>query len=113
MHAGSYSESRGIEIIRKHIADFISRRDGVPCNYESVYLVNGAIEGIKEMLYMVMGGKCSEQQAGVLVPVPMFPLYNAALTKLGSYMVSVACNIARKVDRKLAQLTDFDQVSKC
>ena len=85
---GSYSESRGIEIIRRHIADFISRRDGVPCSYNNVYLVNGASEGIKTMLFMVMGGACSESRAGVVVPIPMFPLYNAALTELGAYMVS-------------------------
>ena len=86
--AGSYSDSRGIEIIRKHIADFISTRDGVPCSYENIYLVNGASEGIKAMLFMVMGGKCSEEQAGVIVPIPTFPLYNSALTELGAYMVS-------------------------
>ena len=85
---GSYSDSRGIEIIRKHIADFISTRDSVPCSYENIYLVNGASEGIKAMLFMVMGGKCSEEQAGVMVPIPMFPLYNSALTELGAYMVS-------------------------
>ena len=88
IRVGSYSDSRGIEIIRRHIADFISERDGVPCSYENVYLVNGASEGIKAMLFMVMGGKCSEQQAGVMVPIPVFPLYNAALTELGAYMVS-------------------------
>ena len=61
----------------------------MPCSYKNVYLVNGASEGIKTMLFMVMGGACSESsRAGVLVPIPMFPLYNAALTELGAYMVS-------------------------
>ena len=41
------------------------------------------------MLFLVMGGANSENsRAGVLVPIPMFPLYNAALTELGAYMVS-------------------------
>ena len=41
------------------------------------------------MLFLVMGGASSENsRAGVLVPIPMFPLYNAALTELGAYMVS-------------------------
>ena len=67
------------------------------CSYENVYLVNGASEGIKAMLFMVMGGKCSEEQAGVLVPIPMFPLYNSALTELGAFMVSCVCIMLVKV----------------
>ena len=53
-----------------------------------VYLVNGAIEGIKAMPFMVMGGKCSEQQAGIMIPIPMLPLYNSALTELSAYIMS-------------------------
>ena len=86
--AGSYSDSSGIEIIRKHVAEFISRRDGVPCDFKNVYLVNGASDGIKTMLFMVTGGtQGSDTKAGVLLPIPVFPLYNAALTELGAYMV--------------------------
>lgn len=44
---GSYSESAGIEVIRKHVANYIQQRDGIPCDYRNVLLSNGASDGIK------------------------------------------------------------------
>ena len=44
---GSYTDSRGITVIRKHVQDFITARDGIPANYENIYLTNGATDGIK------------------------------------------------------------------
>ena len=87
-YVGSYSESRGIEIVRKHVAEFISQRDGVPCSYKNIYLVNGASEGIKTMLYVVMGDECSDKKTGVMIPTPQYPLYTAALAELGAWPVS-------------------------
>ena len=85
---GSYSDSRGIEIIRRHVAEFISHRDGVPCDFKNVYLVNGASDGIKTMLYVVMGDECSPAKTGVMIPTPQYPLYTAALAELGAIPVS-------------------------
>lgn len=44
---GSYSESAGIEIIRKHVAEFIEKRDGIPSNYLDCILFAGATEAIR------------------------------------------------------------------
>lgn len=44
---GSYSESPGIEIIRKHVAQYIEERDCISCDYGNVILSNGASDGIK------------------------------------------------------------------
>ena len=45
---GSYSESIGIECIRKHVAQYIQERDdGIPCDYHNIILWNGASIGIK------------------------------------------------------------------
>lgn len=44
---GSYSESSGIEIIRRHVAEYIERRDGIPSDYKNIVLSNGASDGIK------------------------------------------------------------------
>lgn len=44
---GSYSESAGIEIIRKHVAQYIQDRDGIPSDYHNIILSNGASDGIK------------------------------------------------------------------
>ncbi|KAF2904903.1 hypothetical protein ILUMI_01271, partial [Ignelater luminosus] len=35
---GSYTDEIGIEIIRKHAAKFIEKRDGIPCNWEDITL---------------------------------------------------------------------------
>lgn len=44
---GSYTDSPGIEIIRKHVAQYIERRDDIPCDYLNVILCAGASDGIK------------------------------------------------------------------
>jgi len=45
--AGSYSQSTGVELIRKHVAEFIEKRDGVPSNPEDICLSGGASESIR------------------------------------------------------------------
>lgn len=44
---GSYSDSPGIEAIRRHIADYIEERDGFPSHWEDIVLCAGASEGIR------------------------------------------------------------------
>ena len=46
---GSYTDSRGITLIRKHAEEFITKRDGFKADFENIYLVNGATDGIKVM----------------------------------------------------------------
>jgi aspartate/methionine/tyrosine aminotransferase len=49
--AGSYSDSNGIELIRQHAAEYITRRDGgIPSNPDDVVLCAGASEGIRVRL---------------------------------------------------------------
>lgn len=45
--SGSYSASQGVECIRQDIADYITHRDqGVPSNWNNIYLTTGASDGI-------------------------------------------------------------------
>lgn len=44
---GAYSDSAGVEIIRRHVADYISERDGVQARYEDVLLSTGASESVR------------------------------------------------------------------
>lgn len=44
---GAYSDSPGIEIIRRHVAEYIERRDGHPSCWENIVLCAGASEGIR------------------------------------------------------------------
>ena len=46
--AGSYSDSPGVEVIRRDIAAYIEERDGgVKCDYKNVFMSTGASDSIK------------------------------------------------------------------
>lgn len=47
LHPGAYSDSAGVEIIRRHVAEYISQRDGVQAKYEDVLLSTGASESVR------------------------------------------------------------------
>ena len=67
------------------MAEFIAERDGTDCNWENVYLLNGASDGIRTLLYMCMA---EGRKAGVMIPIPQYPLYTATLAELDAYPVS-------------------------
>ncbi|XP_020709444.1 alanine aminotransferase 2 [Athalia rosae] len=92
---GSYSESAGIEVIRKHVAEYIQERDGIPCNYQNIILCGGASDGIKSILKLfieTVNGKPS----GVMVPIPQYPLYSAALAEFGLTQIGYYLNEENK-----------------
>ncbi|GBP08679.1 Alanine aminotransferase 2 [Eumeta japonica] len=53
---GSYTVSFGIEMIRRHVAEYIERRDGYPSDWQTI---------------------C------VMIPIPQYPLYSASLAEYG------------------------------
>jgi alanine transaminase len=77
---GSYTDSPGIEIIRKHVAQYIERRDGIPCDYLNVLLCAGASDGIKAILRLLVAD-VDGKKPGVLIPIPQYPLYSATLAE--------------------------------
>ncbi|KAL4132551.1 hypothetical protein QTP88_009680 [Uroleucon formosanum] len=77
---GSYTDSPGIEIIRKHVAQYIERRDGFPCDYLNVLLCAGASDGIKAILRLLVAD-VDGKKPGVLIPIPQYPLYSATLAE--------------------------------
>ncbi|KAG5309941.1 ALAT2 aminotransferase, partial [Acromyrmex insinuator] len=80
---GSYSESAGIECIRKHVAQYIQERDGgIPCDYHNVILSNGASDGIKSFLKL-FNERINNKPSGILIPIPQYPLYSATLAEFG------------------------------
>ncbi|KAJ1287369.1 hypothetical protein BS78_02G004700 [Paspalum vaginatum] len=80
---GAYSDSRGIPGIRKEVADFIQRRDGYPSDPELIYLTDGASKGVMQMLNTII----RNERDGILVPVPQYPLYSAAISLFGGSLV--------------------------
>lgn len=99
---GSYSDSAGIEVIRRHVADYISRRDGgIEASWENVVLCAGASEGIKGILQL-MTNHTGGQRNGVLIPIPQYPLYSATLAEFDlnqvPYYLNESKNWALDVD---------------
>lgn len=77
---GAYSDSAGIESIRKHVAEYIQRRDGgIPADHDNVILCAGASEGIRACfkLFKTFDGP----KPGVMIPIPQYPLYSATLAE--------------------------------
>jgi len=85
---GSYTDSSGIEIIRRHVADYITQRDGgVPADWNEIVLCGGASDGIKAVLQL-MTNHSEDARQGVLVPIPQYPLYSATLAEYDLHQIS-------------------------
>lgn len=91
---GAYSHSKGILAIRQRVAKAIERRDGFPCDPECLFLTDGASAGVKLLLSMLIR---SEKDA-VMIPVPQYPLYSAAMTLFGG----------KRVDYYLDETNDWE-----
>lgn len=91
---GSYSESTGLEIIRKHVASYIEQRDGgnVKVDYQNVFLSTGASQGVKALLSFINETRKPGKPVGVMVPIPQYPLYSATLCEYGMHMVNYYLN---------------------
>ncbi|KAM6125781.1 alanine aminotransferase 1 [Pterocles gutturalis] len=78
---GSYSASPGIQLVREDVARFLQRRDGVPAHPEDIFLATGASDAIVSILKLLVWGE-GPSRTGVLIPIPQYPLYSAAITEL-------------------------------
>lgn len=88
--SGAYSHSKGALFVRQQVASFISARDGgISSDPEDIYLTDGASPGIQRTLSLlidkgVAGASSSPSgAAGILIPIPQYPLYSAAIAMLG------------------------------
>ncbi|XP_024921839.1 alanine aminotransferase 2-like isoform X2 [Cynoglossus semilaevis] len=89
---GSYSASQGIESVRKDVALYIERRDGgMPCDPDNIYLTTGASDGIVTMLKLLVCGE-GASRTGIMISIPQYPLYSAALAELGAVQINYYLN---------------------
>ncbi|KAG9892109.1 PLP-dependent transferase, partial [Aureobasidium melanogenum] len=80
---GAYSASKGAPGIRRSVANFIEKRDGFPADPENIFLSAGASGGVSTLLNVM----CADENSGVLVPIPQYPLYTATLALLNAKCV--------------------------
>ncbi|XP_067640968.1 alanine aminotransferase 1-like [Eurosta solidaginis] len=88
---GSYTDSAGIEVIRKQVANFIEKRDGIASDWHNIYLTGGASPAIKNVLALVCHAK-DGKRPGVMVPIPQYPLYSATISEYGMQRISYYLN---------------------
>ena len=101
---GSYSESAGIEVIRKHVAHYIQQRDGgIPCDYRNIILSNGASDGIKSFLKL-FNEIIDDKPSGVLIPIPQYPLYSATLAEFGLAQIGYYLDEDNKWSLEISEL---------
>ena len=85
---GAYTDSAGIEIIRKHVAEYIKERDGFDSDWQNIILSGGASEAIRSLLALVNDQKPNEKPTGVMIPIPQYPLYSATIAEYGMHQIS-------------------------
>ena len=85
---GAYSESTGVEIIRRHVADYIKERDGIDSDWTNIVLSGGASEVIRSLLALINDQQADQKKPGVMVPIPQYPLYSATIAEYGMNQIS-------------------------
>ncbi|NWI23123.1 ALAT2 aminotransferase, partial [Sula dactylatra] len=85
--AGAYSASPGIELVRQDVARFLQRRDGVPAKPQDIFLSTGASDAIVSILKLLVSGS-GPSRTGVLIPIPQYPLYSAAIAELSAVQLN-------------------------
>ncbi|KAJ8267976.1 hypothetical protein COCON_G00131480 [Conger conger] len=92
---GAYSASQGIDCVRQDVARYIELRDGgVASNPDNIYLSTGASDGIVTILKLLVSGE-GETRTGVMIPIPQYPLYSAALAELEAVQIHYFLNEER------------------
>jgi len=100
---GSYSDSPGVEIIRRHVADYIAERDGYPSDWKNIMLCAGASEGIRACLKL-MTNPGEGRRPGVMIPIPQYPLYSASLAEYNMAQVGYYLDEERNWALDVAEL---------
>jgi aspartate/methionine/tyrosine aminotransferase len=80
---GAYSQSAGIPFIRQAVADFISKRDGIPADKEHIILTDGASKGVNPVIFSLI----KNPNDGFMIPIPQYPLYSATITLYGAKQI--------------------------
>ncbi len=87
---GAYTESKGPQFIREAVAEYIDRRDNVAVSGgrrsdpDAIFLTNGASEAAKHIIDILISGP----RDGIMIPIPQYPLYSAAIKRAGGVQVN-------------------------
>ncbi len=99
---GAYSQSAGIPFIRQAVAEFISRRDGIPSRKESIILTDGASKGVQSAIIAML----RHPNDGFMIPIPQYPLYSATIALYGGKQIGYYLDEANGWQLSEASLTE-------
>ncbi|GAB4822530.1 hypothetical protein N2152v2_009576 [Parachlorella kessleri] len=80
---GAYSDSKGAPYLRQQVAAGIERRDGFPCDPDSLFMTDGASPGVHLLCKLLL----RDEHDAILTPIPQYPLYSAAITVHGGTLL--------------------------
>lgn len=86
---GAYSDSSGPQFIREAVAGYIDRRDGADdvrlprSDPGQVFITNGASEAVRYVIDLLI----DDDSDGIMIPIPQYPLYSAAIRRCGGVQV--------------------------
>jgi alanine transaminase len=76
---GAYTQSAGIPFVRQAVAEFITKRDGIPADENHIILTDGASKGVQAALTALL----KKRNDGFMIPIPQYPLYSATIELYG------------------------------
>lgn len=97
---GAYTTSQGIPLVRQRVAEFIQERDGYPANPDDIYLTAGASPGVQAVLNTVI----ADENTGIMIPTPQYPLYSASIAMSGGKAVPYYLNESADWDMSTQEL---------
>ncbi len=106
---GAYSaNSKGDPHLRQLVCDFIHKRDGIRTDIDNIYLTNGASEGVRVALQLLI----RDENDGILIPIPQYPLYSALLTLMGGSEVPYYLNEEKNWSLNMGELKETIEKTK-
>ena len=109
--SGAYTDSRGLMFVRQKVCEFLKETEGgIETKPEDVYLTDGASPGIKLFLNLLI----SHHLHGIMIPIPQYPLYSAAISQFGGTQVNYYLNEEDNwaIDMESAEKSYNEAVSK-
>eukprot|EP00568_Trieres_chinensis_P006644 CAMPEP_0183293938 /NCGR_PEP_ID=MMETSP0160_2-20130417/2446_1 /TAXON_ID=2839 ORGANISM="Odontella Sinensis, Strain Grunow 1884" /NCGR_SAMPLE_ID=MMETSP0160_2 /ASSEMBLY_ACC=CAM_ASM_000250 /LENGTH=550 /DNA_ID=CAMNT_0025455153 /DNA_START=149 /DNA_END=1801 /DNA_ORIENTATION=+ len=101
MGTGAYTHSQGPAAFRSDIAAFVTERDGgVPCDPDCLFMTNGASSAIN----MILQALVANENCGVMIPIPQYPIYSATIDLLGGKKVGYNLDEEKLWDMNLEEL---------
>lgn len=99
---GAYTQSAGTPFIKQAVAEFITKRDGIPTDENQIILTDGASKGVQAVLMALM----KDKKDGFMIPIPQYPLYSATIELYGASQIGYYLDEASswQLDEKI--LTD-------